>query len=279
MPTRALLATSLLALIGGGGCHAPADYQATRERCGLAPGEHPVSPFTADGEPRVDRACAAALGADFGVDWDSFGAHPRSLVDGEAPLERLIGGLFVGAAADFGPISDLLGDPHLDPATRHDLEQLARHEGLGPTDPAGHLLYAHLSQRIQRVSLAPDLPHEARYERGWVRLGGPARFSREAGIAVWSLLSHEAQHWYQGGHTGCPGDPTLDVCDGDASGPLGTEARVAHAFDAGLWPDGGPQSEACDAAWLTRRHACRGIIDRGGVAPCALPPRDACWPE
>jgi len=279
MPPRTLVVLLLLALSWAVGCRQPADYRATRERCGLAPDDHPVGPFTERGQANIDAACAEALGADFGVDWASFSAHPGPVQTGDPAHERLLGGLFAGLAADFGPISHLMDDPDLDPALLRDLRQLARREGLGPHDPAGHLLYALLSIRIDQISLAPDLEHEARYERGWVRLGGPDRFDRRAGIAVWALLAHEAGHWYQGGHTTCPSDPGLEACDDDPSGPLGLEARVAHAFDAGLWPDGGLESAACDSAWLTRRHACSGIVDRRGASPCALPPRDACWPE
>ncbi len=279
MPPRTLVIVLLMVLSAAVGCRQPADYRASRERCGLAAGDHPVGPFTEDGRSRIDAVCAEALAADFGVDWGSFSARPGPVWSGEPAHERLLGGLFTGLAADFGPISQLMDDPDLDPGLVRDLSRLARREHLGPQDSAGHLLYALLSIRIDQVSLAPDLAHEARYDHGWVRLGGPERFDRPAGIAVWALLAHEAGHWYQGGHTRCPGDPSLDACDVDASGPLGLEARVAHAFDAGLWPDGGLESGACDSAWVTRRHACSGIVDRGGAAPCALPPREACWPE
>ena len=278
MPHRLCSLFALLLTVVGVACQPPPSYDATRRRCGLRPDEVAVGTWAAaGGDGPISAACADALAGDFGLDWDSFGEVPHTFSQPTTPAEGLIAALYVGLAADFGSLQDLLDAPGNSPDLTADLAAIAADLGLQGSDPAGPALYVHVALGVHRIQFSPDLDVEARIDHGVVQWGSDAWMQRVDAIGGWALLANEVAHRVQHGHGPCADDPSLFACDASSEGPLGHEALVATLYQDALVEKDGDRAEACTAARWTRINACGRILDPGHARACQIPPLEACY--
>lgn len=253
-------------------CRVPgpsADPAAARLACGLAEGERVAAERLGDGTLArpLSADCAAHLGEDLGLDWESFSWWPEEIRALDGPAPGLLAGAFLLVAADHGSVAEILDDPLADPDLAEALQGEAQRVGLSRDVDAGGLLYAWVTARVDHVRLDADMTryaavYEDRDRSVWVS-GEEADHGRPAWMA--SVLVHEASHLEYPGHTDCLDRDSAD-CDGDLLGAYGVQAWGASAYLRGLSPDAG--ALGCADARATLLAACAMINDPSATPLC-----------
>jgi len=252
----------------------PADYGAARAACGLEPGEHAV---VAIEEGRLDLSldatCATWLGEDLGLDWESFGATPGPVAGGEHSQDLVLFGAWQLVAADYGTVDDLLDEDLPSTWGRGALDHLAGRLDLAGSDPAGALLYAWVTTRIDQVVLDPELEGAgAWFHAGtvWVPVMDHPGQAPPAWMA--SGLVHEAAHADGPAHVPCADGSHPEVgCDPDLDEIYGTQIGVLRAQAAALDPQA-PHAAATESELAQDLAMACGMVNTPGADCARLPP-------
>jgi hypothetical protein len=258
------------------GCAAPVDYDATLAICGprLAPGESAA--LLGDGTlGTLSEECAARLGEDVGLDWESFGVDgPEEVTALTRPHEVVLGGLQFLLLSNTGTVSEALSSAWVPPRLKSKLAGVRDDYGLSDDAPMSQLFYLEVATNTRAVVMEEELDSDERdasmsfgsLSRALLVAPGVDYNNLEAG----STLLHEVAHRWTSHSRLCLSDPSSNV-DEDPDSAYGAEAFFLYRYFRSDWLMApgydDPESQLYEVAEVMQR-TCGHILDRGGFEPC-----------
>jgi hypothetical protein len=277
-------------------------YREAREACGLEPGEYHAGTFTShdwrqSGMVRtLDKDCTSLIADELGLRWTDFGESPSALNHPpRTVIDALLSGVYTLLSADFGIVQDVLDDESLAPWMQDRFSEHARRYDLGPSSPAGALLYIEVVSTIRRVRVDNSGYGVWSMSQGTLTVSPrDSNAVQEDGISGYyptsarsmGLLMHESAHDVKV-HVSCPtGLPydnqwlddnteySGDGCDRNFHGAYGMEMWATALWIQGLDQEDYGEADACHTA-NTRLQMCDAIISLSKQDwPCI--PHDIC---
>ena len=171
--------------------------------------------------------CATTLGATIGMDWESFGFTPSTLLDSETGA-YVLAGLFTVLADDRDTAADVLADPDLPELFR---EELGRAQ-VAPDATRAELIFTmirastFLSVYVDSIPGSPGASanytaseHKTTFAPPFLGWDRDLYRARPPAVAA-SVILHESAHRFYGAHITCTENPVAD-CDPSREGAYG----------------------------------------------------------
>ncbi len=308
---RALLQWLVISVAVGAttSCARP-DLQEVRAACGLGPEEY-VQPVFTDKwiytNWELSPSCVEAIGDSYGLRWGKLEPEPRRVSVPENSFDRVIGALFILAAADLGTVGEFEEKAYIPPAVRGVVSDRAEEAGLDEDAAVNIALDAWFRDNVRIIRLKEGIDPLARYN-GYLKMitvnyetidtgqeeglisGTSGGFSA---AIMFADLMHEVSH--AGSvpqHITCTGTwwhlimdedeyaeaveaGRLDACDADGDGAYGVSIGFLRLRQENLLienrDDFGPMNVECDRMCIAIENRCFHINDPSDVRLCGNP--------